>query len=80
MEWKGRDVSISVSYEVIQDLGRFTGRQKDAAYQKLFVEHKGEILEAATRAISAGKIDQHSRVRLTADDFSDLVPMLSVST
>jgi hypothetical protein len=80
VEWKGRDISVSVSYEVVQDLGRFTGRQKDAAYQKLFVEHKGEILEAATRVLSAGRIDRHSRVRLTAEDFSDLVPMLGVST
>jgi transcriptional regulator with XRE-family HTH domain len=80
VEWKGQDYSISVSYEVIQDLGRFTGRQKDAAYQKLFVERKGEILEAAVRALSAGKIDRHSRVRLTSEDFPDLPPLLSVST
>jgi hypothetical protein len=80
VEWKGQDVSVSVSYEVMQDLGRFTGQQKDAAYQKVFVEHKGEILEAAARALSAGRIDRYLRIRLTAEDFPSLIPMLGVST
>jgi hypothetical protein len=79
-EWKGQEVTVSVSYEVMQDLGNFTGRQKEAAYQQVFVEHRGEILEAATRALSAGRIDRHLRVRLTAVDFPNLVPLPSVST
>ena len=80
VEWEGKDITVSVSYEVIQDLGEFTGQQKEATYQKLFVTHRGEILGAAARALAAGRIDRHLRVRLTAQDFPNLVPILNVST
>jgi hypothetical protein len=73
VEWEGQEITVSVSYEVIQDLGRFTGQQREATYQKLFVDHRGEILGAAARALGAGKIDRHLRVRLTAGDFPNLV-------
>jgi transcriptional regulator with XRE-family HTH domain len=80
VEWEGKDITVSVSYEVIQDLGEFAGQQNEAAYQKLFVAHRGKILGAAARALAAGRIDRHSRVRLTAEDFPSLVPLLDMST
>jgi hypothetical protein len=80
VEWEGREVTVSVSYEVIQDLGGFTGQQPEAAYQKLFFEHRGQIPGTAARVLASGRIDRHGRIRLTAKDFPDLVPLLSVST
>lgn len=80
VEWQGREVAVSVSYEVMQDLGGFTGQQTESAYRKVFVEHRGKILDAAAGALAAGRIDRHGRVRLTAGDFPDLVPQISTST
>lgn len=80
VEWQGREVTVSVSYEVIQDLGGFTGQQPDSAYREVFALHRGKILDAAAHAFTAGRIDRHGRVRLTANDFPDLVPAISIST
>lgn len=80
VEWQGREVSLSVSYEVMQDLGGFTGQQPENAYRKVFAMHRGRILDAAARALAAGRIDRYGKVRLTANDFPDIVPAISIST
>lgn len=80
VEWQGQEITVFVTYEVVQDLENFTGRQPDAAYQKLFKDHRGKILDAAVRAMQSGRIDRHGRVHLTAQDFPGLIPVLSIST
>jgi transcriptional regulator with XRE-family HTH domain len=80
VEWQGREVTVCVSYEVIQDLGRFSGSQSEAVYHKLFLEHRGKILDATTRALAEGKLNRHDRINLTAEDFPGLVPAISLST
>jgi transcriptional regulator with XRE-family HTH domain len=80
VEWKGQEIDILVAYEVVSDLGNFSGRQPNAAYVDVFRNHRGEILDATGAALAAGRIDRHSRVVLTATDFPRLVPLLSLST
>jgi transcriptional regulator with XRE-family HTH domain len=80
VEWEGREITVSVSFEVMQDLGTITGPAGDATYQKVFADHRGKILDAVTRAIAAGKVSRDQRVLLTAEDFPGLVPLLSLST
>jgi hypothetical protein len=80
VEWEGREIHVSVSYEVMQDLGAITNPAGDATYQRVFVDHRGKILEAVARAIANGKVSRDQRVLLTADDFPGLVPLHNLST
>jgi transcriptional regulator with XRE-family HTH domain len=79
-EWQGREITVFVPYEVVQDLGGFTGRQADVVYQRLFADWRGKILDRTATALHAGRIDRHERVRLGTEDFPELVPGLSIST
>jgi len=79
VEWQGQEIDVLVSYEVVADLGRFSTRQPDAAYVKIFRDHRGEILDAAGAALAAGNVDRHGRVQLTTADFPNLVPLISLS-
>ena len=80
VEWQGREITVFVSYEVVQDLGDYTGRQTDTEYQRFFGNHRGKVLDVAVAVLRAGRIDRHGRVHLTAKDFFGLVPTLSIST
>ncbi len=79
VEWQGREITVLVSYEVIQWFGEFSGRQPESAYQKVFADHRGKILDAAARALAAGRIDPDEQVKLATEDFPGFVPVASVS-
>jgi transcriptional regulator with XRE-family HTH domain len=79
--WQGRKIDVFVAYEVVAGFGGFSRRQPDAAYVNVFENHRAKILDAADKALTAGRIDPHGRVHLTAtDDFPEFVPLHSLST
>jgi transcriptional regulator with XRE-family HTH domain len=82
VEWQGRKIDVVVTYEVVSDIGGadFTTRQPDAAYLKVFQDHRIEILDAIAAALTSGRRERHGRVVLMANDFPHLVPLLSLST
>jgi transcriptional regulator with XRE-family HTH domain len=81
-EWQGREIDVVVTYEVASDIGGpgFSTRQPDAAYLKVFKDHRGEILDALAAALNSGRSEPHGRVVLAATDFTNPVPLLSLST
>jgi hypothetical protein len=42
--------------------------------------NRGKILAAAAEALLAGRMNRHERVRLTVEDFPELVPGLCINT
>jgi transcriptional regulator with XRE-family HTH domain len=75
VEWQGREMSILVSREVLEDLGRVPGGREltDADYVALFEHHRSDILIAAVAAIEEGRVTPDRRVYVTTTD----VPALS---
>jgi DNA-binding XRE family transcriptional regulator len=51
VEWRGKSVTVFVSQEVLDDLGRLTGRQPENVYIAVFDKHRGTILDGVARAI-----------------------------
>jgi transcriptional regulator with XRE-family HTH domain len=79
-EWQGREIDVVVTYEVVSDIGGagFSTRQPDAAYLKVFDDHRGEILDALAAALNSGRNERSGRVVLTSADFPSLVPLQSL--
>ena len=74
VEWRGREYSVLVSQEVLDDLGRITATLDASGYVRLFEEHRTKILQAAAVAIDAGRVTADRRVSLTHDDFPEFRP------
>lgn len=70
VEWQGREISVLVSREVLEDLGRIPGDRelKDADYVSLFEQHRGEILAGAAAVIEDGRVTPDRRVYVTTAD------------
>lgn len=79
VEWQGREITVLVSNEVIWWLGEFSGSQTESAYRQVFADHRGKILDAAARALAAGRIDPDEQIKLTTEDFPGFVPAVGIS-
>lgn len=73
-EWQGKEVSILVPREVLEDLGRVRADRSlsDAEYVALFERYRGAILTAAVTAIDEGRITPDQRVYVTTEDLPAL--------
>jgi transcriptional regulator with XRE-family HTH domain len=65
IEWQGKEITVFVSRDAIQDLGRHTGREDDAVYLKTFERHRGSILDGVRAAINDPEnFDRQGRLHL----------------
>lgn len=72
VEWRGHEIELVVTQEVLEDLGRCE-LHSGAEYVTLFDQHRATILKAAARVIDAGRVMPDRRVHLIHTDFSELV-------
>lgn len=72
VEWQGQAITVFVSPEAIDDLGRFTGTQKNAAYIQVFEKHRGSILDGVAKALAAGRANDKGQLRLLSEHISAL--------
>jgi transcriptional regulator with XRE-family HTH domain len=72
VEWRGKEYTVLVAHEVLEDLGRFSTAQPASESVRMFEEHRAIILQAAATAIDQGRVAGDRRVSLNHADFSDL--------
>lgn len=73
VEWEGKEVTVFVSREVIEDLGRLPGNESDQVYLATFEKHRGEILDGVAKAIvNPENFDKKKRLFVRAQDIASL--------
>jgi transcriptional regulator with XRE-family HTH domain len=72
VEWQGQRITVFVSREVLDDLGRFRAQQPDAAYLEVFNKFRGSILDGVAEALAAGHANDKGQLRLTWQFISEL--------
>ena len=72
VEWEGKAITVFVTREAMNDLGRYSAAQSDAAYVKVFEKYRGSILDGVAKKLSAGGAIDKNRIRLTGEDISAL--------
>ena len=72
VEWQGRPITVFVTREAMDDLGKFGGQQPDSAYVKVYERYRGSILDGVARALASDRADAQGRVRLTGNDIAAL--------
>ncbi len=50
VELQGKEITVLVRRDALDDLGRFTSDQPDAAYIKVFEQYRGDILDGVRQA------------------------------
>lgn len=66
IEWQGREVTVFLTREAIEDLGRHSGTEADEIYLKTFEKFCGSILDGVRVAITDPKnFDRQGNLRLT---------------
>lgn len=71
VEWQGKAITVYLSEEAIDDLGRFREKRSNADYLKVFEKYRGGILDDVARALAAGK-GTDKGLRLASADISAL--------
>jgi transcriptional regulator with XRE-family HTH domain len=72
VEWEGKAITVFVTREAMDDLGRFRAAQTDATYVKVFEKYRGSILDGVAKALAAGRATAKDRLHLTGKDISAL--------
>ena len=70
VEWQGRQVTVFLSREPLDDFARARGGMTDAQYVATFEQHKAEILDQVARAIDSGRAED-GRLLLGSRDFPE---------
>lgn len=66
IEWQGKEVTVFLTREAIEDLGRHTGTEEDAVYLKTLDKFRGSILDGVRAALADPKnFDRQGNLRLT---------------
>lgn len=66
IEWQGKEVTVFLTREAIEDLGRHTGNEDDAVYLKTFDKFRGSILDGVRAALDDPKnFDRQGNLRVT---------------
>ena len=66
IEWQGKEVTVFLAREAIEDLGRHTGIEDDAVYLKTFDKFRGGILDGVRAALAEqGNFDRQGDLRVT---------------
>src|SRR5260370_35522872 len=71
VEWQGKAITVYISQEAMDDLGRFRGRTSNADYLRVFQKYRGSILDAVAKALEAGRANEKG-LRLTGRDIPEL--------
>ncbi len=67
IEWQGKEVTVFLTREAIDDLGRHTGAQNDAVYLKTFDKFLGSILDGVCAALADPQnFDRQGNLRVTS--------------
>lgn len=73
VEWKGKELTVFVSREVMEDLGRLSGDEADEVYLQTFEKHRGNILDGVAKAITNPEnFDKQGRLHVREQDISAL--------
>jgi transcriptional regulator with XRE-family HTH domain len=72
VEWHGQAITVYVSREAMDDLGRFRENPPNAEYLKIFEKYRGSILDGVTKALAAGRATAKGHLRLVGEDISAL--------
>jgi transcriptional regulator with XRE-family HTH domain len=72
VEWRGQRVIVCVAREPLEDFETNNFHHKDAEFVAAFEKNKRAVLDAAAKAIDAGKVTRDGRVYLDGDDFPQL--------
>jgi len=69
VEWRGKEITVFVASEVLEDLDRHPGHVSDAEYLRTFNRHRARIL-AAVATVSADRqnFDQNGRLHIRGKD------------
>ncbi len=66
IEWQGKEVTVFLAREAIEDLGRHTGTEDDAVYLKTFDKFRGGILDGVRAALAEPEnFDRQGNLRVT---------------
>ena len=69
VEWKGKNVTVFISYEALEDLGEFTATSDDEILRS-FDKNKVRILGAVARLITdESNFDKRGRLYVRTKDF-----------
>lgn len=73
VEWKGDAITVMVSREAIEDLGRLKGSEPDSAYIAIFDKYSGSILDGVVEASrDKSNFDRYGRLYVRGKDISAL--------
>ncbi len=68
VEWRGKHLSVLVSREVIDDLGRLKGDEGSEVQLSVWEKYKGRILDGLRKALLSGvQPDRYGHLRLTSE-------------
>ncbi len=74
VRWNGKEVTVFVSREVIEDLGRHKGDETDEVYLATFHKHRDEILDGVANAIeNPANFDKRGRLYVRVHDIASLM-------
>ncbi len=74
IEWQGKEVTVFLAREAIEDLGRHTGTEDETVYLKTFDRFSGGILDGVRAAIrDPNNFDRQGNLRMTGAYLRDLV-------
>ncbi len=71
VEWRGRQVSVFLSREPLDDFATAGSGTTDAKYLQVFEENSVKILDKVAEAIDAGRVDEGGRLLLGSKDFPE---------
>lgn len=72
VEWQGQRITVYEDRDVLEDLGRFSTNQTDAAYVEVFDKFRGSILDGVATALNAGRANEKGQLRLTGEFIPEL--------
>lgn len=73
VEWQGRELTVFVSRDLLDDLDHYTDRVSDAAYVRTFEKFRGKILAGVVIAsANPENFDRHGHLHLRGKDVPGL--------
>lgn len=73
VEWRGKEITVFVAMEALEDLGRLTGKQPDSAFFETFEKYRGSILDGVVRAAAdPANFDRHDCLHVRGKDIPEL--------
>lgn len=72
MEWQGKPITVFISREALDDLGRFRGNEPNEAYLGVYEKYQGSILDGVAKALAAGRANEKGQLRLSGEYIAEL--------